>query len=75
MDNTILSELPVNQKAYVREILGGKVLIRRLMEMGITPGIEIIKTSTNWSGDVIKFRGYLVALRTSESKLIVVDLL
>lgn len=67
-----LDELNIGQKAQVARVRGGGELRRRLMDMGITQGVEIQVLKVAPMGDPIeyKLRGYHLSLRKSEASLI-----
>lgn len=59
-----LTYLPEGAKATVTHTLGGMVVVRRLSEMGLTPGCEIqLKRKCSFRGPLeIEVRGVLLAL-------------
>ncbi len=69
----LLSDIHNSQKVQVKNITG--VDTTRLLEMGITPGItlEIIRRAPLGFPMEIKIRGYLLSLRESEAKCIIVE--
>lgn len=72
---TLLNELSVNAKAKVIGILPESKVRRRLMDMGITRGTEIIVEGKAPLGDPIevKVRGYSLILRKIEAVDITVE--
>ncbi|AYF54560.1 ferrous iron transport protein A [Clostridium botulinum C] len=68
MENT-LKNIPVGSKAKVVGILRNSQFKRRLMDMGIIPGVEIIVTGKAPLGDPIEIlvRGYKLTLRGKEA--------
>ncbi len=72
MSNIPLSVLPKGSKAIIVGILGGRGLITRLMQMGLTPG-AMVEVVENQAGPiVIRVRGTTIALgRGIASKIIV----
>ncbi|MEZ4519244.1 MAG: ferrous iron transport protein A [Chloroflexota bacterium] len=73
---TTLDQLSQGQTAHVKKITGDKPLRRRLMDMGITNGVEIAMVKASPLGDPVDYlvRGYHLSLRKSEAKLIEVQL-
>lgn len=70
-----LSELPVGESAIVTEIHGNNPVSKRLMEMGIVPGvsIKVIKTAPWGCPLQISVRGYHLAIRRSEADTIAIN--
>lgn len=67
-----LTELPIGQHARVVSVHGESVIARRLMEMGLVPGVSVEKVKTAPFGDPmeIRIRGYSLALRRNEAEAI-----
>ncbi|MBX7169343.1 MAG: ferrous iron transport protein A [Pyrinomonadaceae bacterium] len=67
-----LAHLPIGEEAKVLSIAGNSPVTRRLMEMGIIPGVsvKVVKTAPFGSPLQIKVRGYHLALRKSEAETI-----
>jgi ferrous iron transport protein A len=67
-----LDELALGTKAVVVRVGGEGELRRRLMDMGITRGVEIQVLKVAPMGDPIEYqlRGYHLSLRKSEARLI-----
>ncbi|MBL8156291.1 MAG: ferrous iron transport protein A [Anaerolineae bacterium] len=67
-----LDELRPGEKAVVHKVGGAGELRRRLMDMGITRGIEIEVLKAAPLGDPVEYRvrGYHLSLRKSEAHLI-----
>lgn len=63
------AELPVGEMGRVTRIAGSDEVSRRLLEMGVTPGIEIRRIGAAPLGDPIEFelRGYRLSLRKNEA--------
>jgi ferrous iron transport protein A len=77
MGNQIpLSEVAIKGKAKVVEIVQGSIIRRRIMDMGITKGIELVVEGKAPMGDPIEIqvRGYKLSLRKNEAKDIMVEL-
>ena len=67
-----LAHLPIGEEAQVLSIEGNSPVTKRLMEMGIIPGVsvKVVKTAPFGSPLQIKVRGYHLALRKSEAETI-----
>jgi ferrous iron transport protein A len=72
---TSLSQLKVGDTARVVSVAGQDETAVRLMEMGLTPGVEIQLIGTAPLGDPLEFqvRGYRLSLRRGEAELVAVD--
>jgi Fe2+ transport system protein FeoA len=64
-----LADLPLGQTATVREVLGPRAFRRRLLEMGLVPGIEIKIVTVAPLGDPlqIEVRGGHWSIRRAEA--------
>ncbi len=64
------ADLEVGQSANVVRVAGSDEVSRRLLEMGVTPGVEIRRLGTAPLGDPLEFelRGYRLSLRKSEAQ-------
>jgi DtxR family Mn-dependent transcriptional regulator len=69
---TTLDNLLPGQAATVTKIGGKGAIRRRLMDMGITRGVEIKAIKTSPLGDPVEYhlRGYNLSLRKSEAEMI-----
>lgn len=72
-----LSCLPPGQKGKVRRLLGNGPLKLRLLDLGFVPGTAVEAVRRSPLGDPIVFylRGALVALRSRDADLVLVDVL
>jgi len=72
-----LSKLPAGVNAKVRAINGEGAVSRRLMEMGIVPGVSVRLVKSAPFGDPIEVRilGYSLAIRKNEADSVEVELL
>lgn len=72
---TTLAELRVGARASVREIQGFDDVALRLMEMGLTPGVEVAVIGEAPLGDPLELevRGYRLSVRRSEAQRIEVS--
>ncbi len=67
-----LANLEIGAVAKVKNVTGNSAVSRRLMEMGIIPGvsIKIIKTAPFGDPIEIRVRGYNLAMRRNEAEAI-----
>lgn len=65
-----LAELTAGMQAKVLTVHGNNAVTRRLMEMGVVPGVSIRVVKTAPFGDPIEIRvrNYHLALRRSEAR-------
>lgn len=70
-----LTELPIGEKAKVTSVNGGSQITKRLMEMGVVPGVSVRVVKSAPFGDPleIRVRGYNLAMRRSEANAIEVE--
>jgi ferrous iron transport protein A len=70
-----LTNLPIGAKAKVVAVNGNNAVTRRLMEMGVVPGVSvrIIKSAPFGDPLEIRVRGYHLAMRKSEADAIEVS--
>ncbi|MFD3158607.1 ferrous iron transport protein A [Haloimpatiens sp. FM7330] len=75
MKNIFLDELPLNIKAKVVRVVPKSKIRKRLMDMGMVPGTQIIIEGKAPLGDPIKVRvrGYKLTLRKKEAQDILVE--
>ncbi|MBK7393128.1 MAG: ferrous iron transport protein A [Chloracidobacterium sp.] len=71
-----LTELPIGIDARVVAVNGESRVTRRLLEMGVIPGVSIQKIKMAPFGDPveIRVRGYSLAMRRTESDAIEVSI-
>jgi ferrous iron transport protein A len=69
------TELSVGQRARVLRVTGTDDVSRRLLEMGVTPGVEIRRLGAAPLGDPLEFelRGYRLSLRKREAEHVEVE--
>lgn len=74
---TSLAELVMGARARVTGVEGSDDLAQRLLEMGLTPGVEATLVGTALWGDPLEFevRGYRLSLRKSEARRVQVEAL
>ena len=70
-----LREVPVGGTAKVKKIYGEGAVKRRIMDMGITRGVEVFVRKVAPLGDPIEItvRGYELSLRKADAESIEVD--
>ncbi len=70
-----LTNLPIGTRATVVAINGNNAITRRLMEMGVVPGVSVRVVKSAPFGDPleIRLRGYNLAMRKSEADSIEVS--
>ena len=73
--NSGLLVVPVGSFARVTAVNGNSRITRRLMEMGVIPGVsvEVIKTAPFGDPIEIRVRGYSLAMRKNEADSIEVS--
>jgi Fe2+ transport system protein FeoA len=71
----ILTKLPIGETAKVVSVKGNNSVTKRLMEMGVVPGVavKIVKTAPFGDPIQIRVRGYSLAMRKSEAEAIEVS--
>lgn len=70
-----LAALKVGESARVIEVVGDDEVCVRLLEMGITPGVEMRLLGAAPLGDPLEFelRGYRLSIRKSEAQRITIS--
>ena len=70
-----LKEVAVGQTVTVKKLSGAGPVKRRIMDMGITKGVEVYVRKVAPLGDPVEVtvRGYEVALRRADAEMIEVD--
>jgi len=70
-----LTNLPIGTKAKVLSVNGNNQITKRLMEMGVVPGVlvRVIKSAPFGDPLEIRVRGYHLAMRKSEANAIEVS--
>jgi Fe2+ transport system protein FeoA len=71
-----LDQLTRGQTATVKKVGGKGSIRRRLLDMGVTSGVAVEMVKASPLGDPIEYkvRGYHLSLRTSEARLIEIEL-
>ncbi len=64
-----LASLTQGKQGRVVTVTGNDEIAMRLLEMGLTPGVEVRMLGAAWLGDPLEFevRGYRLSLRKSEA--------
>lgn len=70
-----LKEIPCGQTAKVSKLTGEGPVKRRIMDMGITKGVDIYVRKVAPLGDPIEVtvRGYELSLRKADSEMILME--
>ena len=70
-----LTNLPIGESAKVTAVNGNNAITKRLMEMGVVPGVSVRMIKSAPFGDPleIRVRGYHLAMRKSEADYIEVQ--
>lgn len=65
-----MADLSIGAEAKVINVVGKTAITRRLMEMGVVPGVsvKVIKTAPFGDPIQIRVRGYSLAMRKSEAE-------
>lgn len=75
MNNKTLKDLIPGQKGRVLKVKGNSAVKRRILDMGLVPGSEVVMERYAPLGDPveIKLKGYHLSLRKEEAKNIILD--
>lgn len=70
-----LGDLKLKERAHVERIEGGGALRRRMMDMGIVPGVEleVVRRAPLGGPLQIRLKGYYLAMRRGECAKIIVS--
>ena len=70
-----LKDVPIGKKVKVIKLNGEGLVKRRIMDMGITKGVEIIVIKVAPLGDPIEItvRGYELSLRKADAEIVEVE--
>ena len=70
-----LDKLPIGEIGKVLSIEGNSSISKRLMEMGVVPGVsvKVVKTAPFGCPLQISVRGYQLAIRRSEAETITIS--
>ncbi|HVX09818.1 MAG TPA: ferrous iron transport protein A [Pirellulales bacterium] len=71
-----LADLSVGNRALVIRISGSDDVTMRLLEMGLTPGVEVLMAGKAPLGDPLELvvRGYRLSIRKSEAARVETEL-
>ena len=71
----ILSEFSVGEKGSIRAVSGEGKIRRRLFDMGVTPGADVLLRKKAPLGDPLEItiRGYELTLRKSEAACVTME--
>ena len=71
-----LKEVPVGNKAKVVRIHGEGAVKRRIMDMGITKGVEVFVRKVAPLGDPMELnvRGYELSIRKADAEMVEVEI-
>ncbi len=71
----LLSEFSIGEKGVVKTVSGEGRLRRRLFDMGVTPGAEVLLRKKAPLGDPMEvtIRGYELTLRKTEAELVTME--
>lgn len=75
-DKTLtLTDLPHGKDARVMHIKGSDRVAKRLMELGVVPGVslQVVKSAPFGDPIEVRLRGYSLAMRKSEAEAIEVS--
>lgn len=69
------ADLEVGQAGRVVRVVGADEISSRILEMGVTPGVEIRRLGAAPLGDPLEFelRGYRLSLRKTEAQHIEIE--
>lgn len=70
-----LNEMKIGDKGIIASVQGEGRVRRRLFDMGVTPGAEVVFRKRAPLGDPleINLRGYALSLRKEEAELIIIE--
>ena len=65
-----LADLKPGDRATVATVRGAEALHRRLLDMGLTPGVQVLLQKTAPMGDPLEIhlRGYALTLRLEDAR-------
>jgi len=71
----VAADLDVGQTGRVIRVVGADEISSRILEMGVTPGVEIRRLGSAPLGDPLEFelRGYRLSLRKAEAAHIEIE--
>ena len=65
-----LAQLPVGKSGIIERVSGAGAIRRRLLDMGLTPGTEVLMRKVAPFGDPVELylRGYELTIRAADAK-------
>ena len=71
----LLSEFSVGESGIIKSVTGEGKIKRRLFDMGVTPGAEVLLRKKAPLGDPIELtiRGYELTLRKTEAEFVITE--
>lgn len=71
----LLSEFAIGDKGVIKMVGGDGRIRRRLFDMGVTPGAEVVLRKRAPLGDPLEvtIRGYELTLRKTEAELVTME--
>ena len=71
----LLSEFSVGEKGVIKNVAGEGKIRRRLFDMGVTPGAEVLLRKKAPLGDPLEvnIRGYELTLRKTEAACVTME--
>ena len=73
IDMKTLKDVSIGQTVKVKKLTGEGPVKRRIMDMGITKGVEIYVRKVAPLGDPVTVRGYELSLRKADAEIIEVE--
>ena len=73
----LLSDFQIGQKGIIRKVNGEGRIRRRLFDMGVTPGADVLLRKKAPLGDPIEvtIRGYELTLRKEEAQFVEMEVI
>ena len=70
-----LKEIPCGETARVKKLTGEGPVKRRIMDMGITKGVDVVVRKVAPLGDPVEItvRGYELSVRKADAEMILVE--
>ena len=70
-----LSEFAIGEKGVIKMVGGDGCVRRRMFDMGVTPGAEVVLRKRAPLGDPLEvtIRGYELTLRKSEAEMVTME--
>lgn len=70
-----LSEFNINEKGKIVRVYGEGLIRRRLFDMGVTPGADVVLRKKAPLGDPVEvtIRGYELSLRLKEAECVIME--